>query len=323
MPIYYSILEQPLVGAGRAHWPGAGRSRGQNRVFSQATAFRPCQYSKWATCPGAPMCKRSAIQASVIVVSLRRRAAMSTFCTSPLRRRSMPLGQRAPKRPHHPHRPQHRPGHRSLTRGPTSPSRHFPGAVAVPRLRGQSRLAATTCFQPGRFPGITPRNTEKVPQTLPAYCRVRSVRAACALGVPPMWIAQLSGIAALAAWLLPPAFRLFPSPSPAPAAPAASPNQSARSRSSSQRNTSAPSADPIGPVADGSAPSAPFCATSYAALPSTTRSRSTSSRPRPKPPASAVARACADPGERNTCAATVYCPSYNKPSRRTGHSSPG
>ena len=23
------------------------------RVFSQATAFRPCQYSKWATCPGS------------------------------------------------------------------------------------------------------------------------------------------------------------------------------------------------------------------------------------------------------------------------------
>jgi hypothetical protein len=32
---------------------GVALERGQNRVFSQAAASRPCEYSKWATCPGS------------------------------------------------------------------------------------------------------------------------------------------------------------------------------------------------------------------------------------------------------------------------------
>jgi hypothetical protein len=31
---------------------GVALERGQNRVFSQTTAFRPSQWSKWVTCPG-------------------------------------------------------------------------------------------------------------------------------------------------------------------------------------------------------------------------------------------------------------------------------
>jgi hypothetical protein len=59
--------------------------RGQNRVFSQAAICCPCRYSKWATGAGAPICRRAAIQDSVIVVSRRRRAAIITWRGSPLR----------------------------------------------------------------------------------------------------------------------------------------------------------------------------------------------------------------------------------------------
>jgi hypothetical protein len=45
---------QPQYPAKRRNWQAGPCSleRAQNRVLSRATSSRPCQYSKWATCPG-------------------------------------------------------------------------------------------------------------------------------------------------------------------------------------------------------------------------------------------------------------------------------